>query len=65
MRLITVHFPEVFIAILDDFVKKGHFPNRSEAIRTAVRDMIKDELSIFDSKQLKKKLKPLKELIKG
>ena len=65
MKLVTCHFPEVYLAVLDNLVRKGHFPNRSEAIRAAVRDMIKDELKEFDSKQLKKKVKPLKELLKG
>lgn len=69
MKLITVHLPEVYLAALNDLVRRGHFPNRSEAIRVAIRDMIKEESSTFDFQPfdfqpLKKKLKPLKELIR-
>ncbi|MHA1167601.1 MAG: ribbon-helix-helix domain-containing protein [Candidatus Hodarchaeales archaeon] len=44
MRIITVHLPEQFIAGLDELVRKERYPNRSEAIRYSVRDLLKDEL---------------------
>ncbi len=44
MRIITVHLPEQFIAGLDELVRNERYPNRSEAIRYSVRDMLKDEL---------------------
>ena len=65
MKLVTVHLPEVYLAVLDNLVRQGQYSSRSEAIRTAIRDMIKDELSQFDAQQLKKKTPPLKELLKG
>ena len=43
MKLITVHLPVPLIKALDKLVKEERlFPNRAEAIRTAIRDMIKD-----------------------
>jgi antitoxin ParD1/3/4 len=47
MHLITVHLPEAYLAGLDDLVNERIYPNRSEAIRVAVRDMLKTELSMF------------------
>ncbi|HME55359.1 MAG TPA: ribbon-helix-helix domain-containing protein [Candidatus Lokiarchaeia archaeon] len=47
MHLITVHLPEAYLAGLDDLVNEQIYPNRSEAIRVAVRDMLKTELSMF------------------
>ena len=44
MKLITVHLPEEFLLGLAELVRKRRYPNRSEAIRLAVRDMLKDEL---------------------
>lgn len=44
MRLITVHLPPEAVQGLDELVRSGRYPNRSEAIRFAIRDMLKDEL---------------------
>lgn len=43
MKLITVHLPEVYIKALDGLVDEKMYPNRSEAIRTAVRDLLSVE----------------------
>jgi len=40
MILITVHLTEQQIKMLDYLVEKRLFPNRSEAIRVAVRELI-------------------------
>jgi len=42
MKLITLHVPEKFIEALDELVARGWFPNRSEAIRVAIRDFLRD-----------------------
>ncbi len=47
MHLITVHLPEAYLEGLDSLVNEQIYPNRSEAIRVAVRDMLKTELSMF------------------
>ncbi len=44
MRLVTVHLPIEFLEGLDELVRQKRYPNRSEAIRVAVRDLLKEEL---------------------
>lgn len=43
MRLITVKMPEVYIEALDRLVEMGRYSSRSEAIRTAVRELLSRE----------------------
>jgi len=40
MILISVHVPEKMLEELDELVKSGIFPNRSEAIRAALREVL-------------------------
>lgn len=40
MKLITLHLPEHYISELDDLVDRGFYPNRAEAIRFAIRDLL-------------------------
>ena len=40
MVLISVHLPKQMLDGLDEMVRQGRFPSRSEAIRVAVRDLI-------------------------
>ena len=44
MKLITLHIPEIYLESLEELVKKKYYPNRAEAIRVAVRDLLDDEL---------------------
>ena len=44
MKIITVHLPDSFIEGLDELVRRQIYPNRSEAIRYSIRDLLKDEL---------------------
>ncbi|MCF2141711.1 MAG: ribbon-helix-helix domain-containing protein [Candidatus Lokiarchaeota archaeon] len=44
MKMLTVFVPEKYIESLDLLVVEEFFPNRSEAIRTAIRDLIRNEL---------------------
>jgi len=44
MRLLTVHLPEYYIQGLMELVEMGRYPNKSEAIRVAVRDLLANEL---------------------
>ncbi|MFW9884256.1 MAG: ribbon-helix-helix domain-containing protein [Promethearchaeota archaeon] len=44
MRLIAVHLPERIIEDIQRLVNRGLYPNRSEAIRIAIRDLLKREL---------------------
>ncbi|MGC8606890.1 MULTISPECIES: ribbon-helix-helix domain-containing protein [Vulcanisaeta] len=45
MVLISVHIPKQMLEELDEFVKQGVFPSRSEAIRIAIRDLLYRENS--------------------
>ena len=40
MVLISVHLPMQMVEELNELVRKGVFPSRSEAIRAAVRDLL-------------------------
>lgn len=44
MRLVTVHLPSEFLRGLDELVRLQKYPTRSEAIRIAIRDLLKSEL---------------------
>lgn len=44
MRLITLYLPETYIHALDKLVDDRFYPNRAEAIRIAVRDLLSDEV---------------------
>lgn len=47
MKLVSVQIPDAYLEGLDELVNSGFYPNKSEAIRAAVRDMIKNELGDF------------------
>jgi len=40
VKLITLHLPEPYIRALDRLVKDKFYPNRAEAIRVAIRDLL-------------------------
>ncbi|AEH23987.1 ribbon-helix-helix domain-containing protein [Pyrococcus yayanosii] len=44
MKIISVQLPPSLIHGLDALVKRGLYPNRSEAIRNAIRELLKREL---------------------
>jgi len=45
MKLITCHLPEAYLDGIEELVAAKIFPNRSEAIRVAVRELLKSELT--------------------
>ncbi|HEY0087531.1 MAG TPA: transcriptional regulator [Candidatus Lokiarchaeia archaeon] len=47
--MISVNLPEAYIKVLEILVSEGKFPNRSEAIRVGIRDLIKTEYLIEES----------------
>ena len=57
IKLISVNLPEAYIKVLEILVAEGKFPNRSEAIRVGIRDLIKTEYLIEES--VKKNLSPI------
>ncbi len=44
MKLITLYLPETYIKLLDRLVNERFYPNRAEAIRVAIRDLINEEV---------------------
>jgi antitoxin ParD1/3/4 len=44
VKLITLHLPEPYLAALDQLVDDKYYPNRAEAIRVAIRDMLSLEV---------------------
>ncbi|KKN60548.1 hypothetical protein LCGC14_0530860 [marine sediment metagenome] len=46
IKLISVNLPESYLNMLENLVVAGRFPNRSEAIRVSIRDLIKLEYLI-------------------
>lgn len=48
MKLITLYLTEFDLKRLDDLVKNGIYPNRAEAIRFAVHDLVNAELQRED-----------------
>ncbi|MFW6111087.1 MAG: ribbon-helix-helix domain-containing protein [Thermoproteota archaeon] len=44
MKMITLYLPEPYLAALNQLVDEKFYPNRAEAIRVAIRDMISDEV---------------------
>jgi len=56
IKLISVNLPENYLKILEVLVSEGKFPNRSEAIRVGIRDLIRTEYLIEES--VKRNLSP-------
>jgi len=46
MKLVTVHMPESYIEGLKKLIEQGKYPTISEAVRTAVRRLLKREYSL-------------------
>jgi Arc/MetJ-type ribon-helix-helix transcriptional regulator len=49
MKLISVNLPESYLNLLEILVTQSRFPNRSEAIRVAIRDLIKTEYMLDEA----------------
>ena len=44
MQLVTVKMSDIYVNGLDKLVDIGMYPSRSEAIRVAIRDLLRREL---------------------
>ncbi|MHA1671458.1 MAG: ribbon-helix-helix domain-containing protein [Promethearchaeota archaeon] len=47
----TCHVPEAYLKGIEDLVNMNLYPNRSEVIRVAIRDLLKIELSTLLRKE--------------
>ena len=43
MKSVLVRIPEALAKLLDELVSENRFPSRNEAIREAIRDLLKEE----------------------
>jgi Arc/MetJ-type ribon-helix-helix transcriptional regulator len=43
MVIVCVHMPKSLVEKLDELVKQGEFPSRSEAIREIIKDFLEEE----------------------
>ena len=50
IKLVTCHIPEQYIKGMEELVNANYYPNRSEVIRVAVRDLLKTELKVLINK---------------
>ena len=41
---ITVKVPQAYVEAIDELVRRGRFSSRSEAIRVAIKELIKKEM---------------------
>ncbi len=57
MKLISVNLPESYLKVLEILVAEGKFPNRSEAIRVGIRDLIKTEY-LIEEERVRRNLTP-------
>jgi len=48
MQIVSVQIPKSVLNAIDQLVKRGVYPNRSEVIRAALREFLKKELSSTD-----------------
>ena len=44
MRVVTICLPETYVEGVDELIGQKKYPNRSEVIRIAIRDLLVDEL---------------------
>jgi antitoxin ParD1/3/4 len=44
MRVVTICLPESYVEGVDKLIGQNRYPNRSEVIRIAIRDLLVDEL---------------------
>jgi Arc/MetJ-type ribon-helix-helix transcriptional regulator len=42
MRVVSVHLPDALAEALEALVRAGLFPSRGEAVRAAVRELLKE-----------------------
>lgn len=49
MQIVTVNLPSIYIDAIAKLTENGMFPSRSEAIRHALRDFLKNELEMVES----------------
>lgn len=54
MKMITLFVPEKYLEAIENLISSNHFPNRSEAIRSAIRDLIIKEYKLDEKLEMSK-----------
>ena len=49
MKIITINLPEKYLEAIQTLNDLGVYPSRSEAIRSALREFLGDELKMFQN----------------
>ncbi|MHA1371529.1 MAG: ribbon-helix-helix domain-containing protein [Promethearchaeota archaeon] len=49
MQIVTVNLPEIFVNAISKLIKSGRFSSRSEAIRYALKNFLKNELKMVEA----------------
>lgn len=52
--MITLFVPEKYLEAIENLISSNHFPNRSEAIRSAIRDLIIKEYKLDEKLEMSK-----------
>jgi len=71
MKAVTILFPEKYIEAIENLVKRGYFPNKSEGFRMAVSNFVHNLVPAFEAMFLKdvdsndKEIKDTKKTTKG
>ena len=53
MRPVTVLLPEEVLEGLHELIRLKMYPDRSECIRTAIRDLLNKEFGVFTARTIK------------
>ena len=48
MEIISIYIPEIFDTVIHKLIEAKVTPSRSEAIRTAIRDFLRDDISFMN-----------------
>ncbi|WP_297421721.1 ribbon-helix-helix domain-containing protein [Thermococcus sp.] len=51
MRIISVQLPQGLVNAMDQLVRRGVYPSRSEIIREAIRELLKRELYQLETEE--------------
>ena len=51
MRIVSVQLPQGLVNAMDQLVRKGVYPSRSEIIREAIRELLKRELYQLETEE--------------
>ncbi|HDO20745.1 MAG TPA: ribbon-helix-helix protein, CopG family [Candidatus Bathyarchaeota archaeon] len=45
LKIVSIRLPEVYIELIDELIRLGIYPSRSEIIRVALREFLSKEIN--------------------